>query len=154
MALTLKLNPYAFDDDGNKLYRGNIYVSKVNLRTTEMESGDLVAYPTRIARATDPAGRAGFLNLLEVTSDNSSDLRQSVGQPFSLRLANRKLIVVRRVYDNADETLRIWFIAKWKRNDSEAVRTVTTSNLVLTIETDEGYDEGDIVTPPIVTEDP
>jgi len=152
MALTLKFNPNTNAPSG---YRDKIYLSRLNLALFNSD-GDAINYPTRIARAarsSDPTTplppQAGFLNLLEVTSDNLDEQAAFATKPFFLRIKGRKLFVLQRDYSPASGKLLIWFIVKWKRNDLEASiapsaiakTTFGIGDLVLTIETDEGFVE-------------
>jgi hypothetical protein len=99
-------------------------------------------YPTRIREPGDAAvQKPGFINLLEVTATAPDSLKN---YPFLLSLNGHKVFILRRRFNNNDQTLRIWFIAIDKTTyftldsvETEEVEILTTRRLVLTIETEE-----------------
>ena len=161
MALTLNFNPKSDEPSG---YRDRIYVSRMNLNLVNSD-GDAVEYPTRISKVISPPPvppQAGFVNLMVVTSDKPEEEALFANKPFFLRIRGRKIFVLKRDFAPSSPAggpakLYVWFIARYKNGDpvvlppTAATATFGIGNLVLTIETEDGFVESDPVDPPVGT---
>lgn len=126
--LTLKLNPFF---DGVAIdHRNKIYVSKVDLTTP-----DELNYPTTVLSG-DNNTLPGFVNLLEITSDDPDELNACERRTFSLTLNGLQILPIGpSLQRSPNDSLYVWFLAR--RKFSIAPAAAAAANLVITISTED-----------------